>query len=70
MREKNLQFWDVIIVCTASTGDWQARIADLEGKVSAQANEIQSHIEAIAILENQKLDLIQGKVIYLFIIQS
>ncbi|XP_014208858.1 protein lava lamp isoform X2 [Copidosoma floridanum] len=42
-----------------SAGEWQERIPDLEGKVSAQAKEIESHIEAIAILENQKLDLMQ-----------
>ncbi|XP_043266651.1 protein lava lamp-like isoform X2 [Venturia canescens] len=43
----------------ASAGDWQDRIADLESRVSAQANDIQAHVEAIAILENQKLDLMQ-----------
>ncbi|XP_033217023.1 golgin subfamily B member 1-like isoform X2 [Belonocnema kinseyi] len=43
----------------ASAGDWKEQIADLEGKVNAQAKEIQAHIEAIAALENQKLDLMQ-----------
>ncbi|XP_058788968.1 protein lava lamp-like isoform X2 [Phymastichus coffea] len=43
----------------ASTSEWKERIGDLEGKVSAQAKEIEAHIEAIAILENQKLDLMQ-----------
>ncbi|XP_031783521.1 golgin subfamily B member 1 isoform X9 [Nasonia vitripennis] len=43
----------------ASAGDWKERIADLEGKVASQAKEIETHIEAIAILENQKLDLMQ-----------
>ncbi|XP_053973095.1 golgin subfamily B member 1-like isoform X3 [Hylaeus volcanicus] len=43
----------------ASAGDWQERIVDLESKVSVQAEEIQMQIEAIAALENQKLDLIQ-----------
>ncbi|XP_015600609.1 protein lava lamp isoform X2 [Cephus cinctus] len=43
----------------ASAGDWQSRVADLDSKVSAQAIEIESHIQAIATLENQKLDLMQ-----------
>ncbi|KAJ8674067.1 hypothetical protein QAD02_005329 [Eretmocerus hayati] len=43
----------------ASAGEWQQRISDLEGKVSSQAKEIETHINAIAILENQKLDLMQ-----------
>ncbi|XP_018406010.1 PREDICTED: golgin subfamily A member 4-like isoform X2 [Cyphomyrmex costatus] len=43
----------------ASAGDWQERVADLENKVSSQTKEIQMHIDAIAILENQKLDLTQ-----------
>ncbi|XP_018049825.1 PREDICTED: centromere-associated protein E-like isoform X1 [Atta colombica] len=43
----------------ASAGDWQERVADLESKVSSQTKEIQMHIDAIAILENQKLDLTQ-----------
>ncbi|XP_012232589.2 protein lava lamp isoform X2 [Linepithema humile] len=43
----------------ASAGDWQERIADLESKVASQTKEIQMHIDAIAILENQKLDLTQ-----------
>ncbi|XP_076231576.1 uncharacterized protein LOC143177513 isoform X2 [Calliopsis andreniformis] len=43
----------------ASAGDWQERIVDLENKVSAQTKEIQMQIEAIAALENQKLDLMQ-----------
>ncbi|KAL6447475.1 hypothetical protein ACFW04_000005 [Cataglyphis niger] len=43
----------------ASAGDWQERVADLENKVSSQTNEIQMHIDAIATLENQKLDLMQ-----------
>ncbi|XP_023289922.1 golgin subfamily B member 1 isoform X2 [Orussus abietinus] len=43
----------------ASAADWQDRIADLESKVSTQTKEIQDHIDAIATLENQKLDLIQ-----------
>ncbi|XP_043265047.1 golgin subfamily A member 4-like isoform X2 [Colletes gigas] len=43
----------------ASAGDWQERIADLESKVSVQSEEIQMQIEAIAALENQKLDLMQ-----------
>ena len=51
-------------VCTASADDWQERINDLEGKVSAQAKEIQTHIESIAILENQKLDLMQGNALF------
>lgn len=42
-----------------SAGDWQERIADLESKVAVQAKEIQMHTEAIATLENQKLDLMQ-----------
>ncbi|XP_048512104.1 protein lava lamp isoform X2 [Athalia rosae] len=43
----------------ASAGDWQERIVDLETKISAQSNEIDSQLQAIAILENQKLDLMQ-----------
>ncbi|CAK9810672.1 Protein lava lamp [Anthophora quadrimaculata] len=43
----------------ASAGDWQERVVDLESKVSAQTKEIQMQIEAIATLENQKLDLMQ-----------
>lgn len=43
----------------ASAGDWQERVVDLENKVSAQAKEIEMQIEAIATLENQKLDLMQ-----------
>ncbi|KAK2581659.1 hypothetical protein KPH14_002157 [Odynerus spinipes] len=43
----------------ASAGDWQERIADLESRVSIQTDEMQKHVDAIAILENQKLDLIQ-----------
>ncbi|KAL0120262.1 hypothetical protein PUN28_008136 [Cardiocondyla obscurior] len=43
----------------ASAGDWQERVDDLENKVSSQTKEIQMHIDAIAILENQKLDLTQ-----------
>ncbi|XP_060816665.1 golgin subfamily B member 1-like isoform X1 [Bombus pascuorum] len=43
----------------ASAGDWQERVVDLESKVSAQTKEIEMQIEAIAILENQKLDLMQ-----------
>ncbi|XP_025263036.1 protein lava lamp isoform X2 [Camponotus floridanus] len=43
----------------ASAGDWQERVADLENKVSSQTKEIQMHIDAIATLENQKLDLMQ-----------
>ncbi|XP_043674696.1 golgin subfamily B member 1-like isoform X1 [Vespula pensylvanica] len=43
----------------ASAGDWQERIADLESRVSMQTDEIQKNIDAIAMLENQKLDLIQ-----------
>ncbi|KAI4495543.1 hypothetical protein M0802_008555 [Mischocyttarus mexicanus] len=43
----------------ASAGDWQERIAELESRVSMQTEEIQKNIDAIAILENQKLDLIQ-----------
>ncbi|XP_018309427.1 golgin subfamily B member 1 isoform X3 [Mycetomoellerius zeteki] len=43
----------------ASAGDWQEHVADLESKVSSQTKEIQMHIDAIAILENQKLDLTQ-----------
>ncbi|XP_011645254.1 golgin subfamily B member 1-like isoform X2 [Pogonomyrmex barbatus] len=43
----------------ASAGDWQERVADLESKVSSQTKEIQMHIDAIATLENQKLDLMQ-----------
>ncbi|XP_046748610.1 protein lava lamp-like [Diprion similis] len=43
----------------ASAGDWQERISDLEAKISAQSNEIDSQVQAIATLENQKLDLIQ-----------
>ncbi|XP_043496529.1 golgin subfamily A member 4-like isoform X1 [Polistes fuscatus] len=43
----------------ASAGDWQERIAELESRVSMQTDEIQKNIDAIAILENQKLDLIQ-----------
>lgn len=51
-------------ICTASAGDWQERIADLENNVSSQKKEIQIHIDAIAILENQKLDLTQGNLSY------
>lgn len=51
-------------ICTASAGDWQERVADLESKVSSQTKEIQMHIDAIAILENQKLDLMQGNLLY------
>ncbi|KAK9300132.1 hypothetical protein QLX08_007060 [Tetragonisca angustula] len=40
-------------------GDWQERVVDLENKVSAQAKELEMQIEAIATLENQKLDLMQ-----------
>ncbi|KAK9300133.1 hypothetical protein QLX08_007060 [Tetragonisca angustula] len=43
----------------ASAGDWQERVVDLENKVSAQAKELEMQIEAIATLENQKLDLMQ-----------
>lgn len=43
----------------ASAGEWKEQISDLEGKVNAQAKEIQGHIDAIAALENQKLDLMQ-----------
>ncbi|XP_026831279.1 protein lava lamp isoform X2 [Ooceraea biroi] len=43
----------------ASAGDWQERTADLENKVSSQTKEIQAHVDAIATLENQKLDLMQ-----------
>lgn len=43
----------------ASAGDWQERVVDLESKVSAQTKEIEMQIEAIATLENQKLDLLQ-----------
>ncbi|CAD1476221.1 unnamed protein product, partial [Heterotrigona itama] len=43
----------------ASAGDWQERVVDLESKVSAQAKEIEMQIEAIATLENQKLDFMQ-----------
>uniref|UniRef100_A0ABD2WLA6 Protein lava lamp n=1 Tax=Trichogramma kaykai TaxID=54128 RepID=A0ABD2WLA6_9HYME len=43
----------------ASAAEWKDRIQALEGKNSSQAKEIEAHIEAIAILENQKLDLIQ-----------
>ena len=47
-------------ICIASAGDWQERVVDLENKVSAQAKELEMQIEAIATLENQKLDLMQG----------
>lgn len=47
-------------ICTASAGDWQGRVVDLESKISTQTKEIQMHIDAIATLENQKLDLMQG----------
>ncbi|XP_015171904.1 PREDICTED: golgin subfamily A member 4-like isoform X2 [Polistes dominula] len=43
----------------ASAGDWQERISELESRLSMQTDEIQKNIDAIAILENQKLDLIQ-----------
>ncbi|XP_015433470.1 PREDICTED: golgin subfamily A member 4-like [Dufourea novaeangliae] len=43
----------------ASAGDWQERTVYLESKVSDQLKEIQMQIEAIAALENQKLDLMQ-----------
>nr|XP_031848845.1 golgin subfamily A member 4-like isoform X2 [Nomia melanderi] len=43
----------------ASAGDWQEQIVYLESKVSDQSKEIQMQIEAIAALENQKLDLMQ-----------
>lgn len=50
-------------ICIASAGDWQERIAELESRVSMQTDEIQKNIDAIAVLENQKLDLIQGNVL-------
>lgn len=50
-------------ICIASAGDWQERIAELESRVSMQTDEIQKNIDAIAMLENQKLDLIQGNVL-------
>ncbi|XP_076664584.1 uncharacterized protein LOC143366964 isoform X2 [Andrena cerasifolii] len=43
----------------ASAADWQECIVDLENNVSAQTRDIQTQIEAIATLENQKLDLMQ-----------
>ena len=59
------------MVCTASTGDWKNRIADLESRVSIQTKDIQANIEAIATLENQKLDLMQGNIqIPLIIIEA
>lgn len=42
-----------------SVADWQERVAELESRESIQNEEIQKHIDAITILENQKLDLIQ-----------
>lgn len=53
-------------ICIASAGDWQERVVDLESKVSAQTKEIEMQIEAIAILENQKLDLMQGNLYIAF----
>lgn len=53
-------------VCIASAGDWQERVVDLESKVSAQTKEIEMQIEAIATLENQKLDLLQGNLCIFF----
>ncbi|XP_015118089.1 protein lava lamp [Diachasma alloeum] len=37
----------------------QTRIGELESKVEAQTGVIQAHVDAIATLENQKLDLMQ-----------
>lgn len=53
-------------ICIASAGDWQERVVDLESKVSAQTKEIEMQIEAIATLENQKLDLMQGNLCIVF----
>lgn len=53
-------------ICIASAGDWQERVIDLESKVSAQTKEIEMQIEAIATLENQKLDLMQGNLCIIF----
>lgn len=55
-------------ICIASVGDWQERVVDLENKVSAQAKEIEMQIEAIATLENQKLDLMQGNLCIVFLL--
>ncbi|KAK0159611.1 hypothetical protein PV327_010707 [Microctonus hyperodae] len=43
----------------ASNEELHRRINELENTTVTQTNEIQMHIEAIATLENQKLDLIQ-----------
>lgn len=50
-------------ICIASAADWQECIVDLENNVSAQTRDIQIQIEAIATLENQKLDLMQGNLL-------
>lgn len=44
----------------ASSSEWQERVSELENKLATQATEMQNHIDAIATLENQKLDLMQG----------
>lgn len=64
MKLKLYTCYRQITICTASAGDWQERVADLENKVSSQTKEIQMHIDAIATLENQKLDLMQGNLSY------
>lgn len=46
--------------CAASSVELQTRISELENKVEAQERDIRAQVEAIAVLENQKLDLIQG----------
>ena len=51
---------DLFKICAASSEDSNIQITNLESKVAAQTKEIETHIEAIAQLENQKLDLTQG----------
>lgn len=49
-------------ICAASMEDLNNKIGELESKVTSQVNEIESHLEAIVQLENQKLDLTQGNI--------
>ena len=56
-KTKNEQF------DTAMATEWKTQIEELESKLATQTKEIESHIEAIAILENQKLDLMQGSLL-------
>ncbi|XP_063972427.1 protein lava lamp-like isoform X2 [Diachasmimorpha longicaudata] len=43
----------------ASSVELQTRVGDLESKIETQTSTIQAHVDAIAALENQKLDLMQ-----------